>query len=164
MLSLQHSNSQPHWYQYSWPIYDHDQWLHSHFHIVVERPGQLLFLWLLSCTYCSSKQHVALFAPVQKITNHAQYGVAICVATVMKNNASLNGTWKMQRIILYTVHNKRACSKSLRKINVIVTLGGEGVLVHDVLQLHYQQTLAFNRCDYAFLCLDMPPAGSKFAF
>ena len=28
------------------------------------------------------------------------------------------------------------------KINVIMTLGGEGVLVHDVLQLHCQQTLA----------------------
>ena len=28
------------------------------------------------------------------------------------------------------------------KINVIMTLGGEGVLVHDVLQLHCQQILA----------------------
>ena len=34
------------------------------------------------------------------------------------------------------------------KINIIMTLGGEGVLVHDILQLHGQQT-GFS-CDYTF--------------
>ena len=49
------------------------------------------------------------------------------------------------------------------KINVIMTLGGEGVLVHDVLQLHCQQILALvvimHSCGW-----DTPPAVSKFAF
>ena len=38
--------------------------------------------------------------------------------------------------------SKWACPKSCGKINIIMTLGGERVLVHDVLQLHCQQTLA----------------------
>ena len=59
-----------------------------------------------------------------------------------------------------------ACPKSLSKINFVMTLGGEGVLAHDVLQLHYQQTWALivimHSCGWT--SLDTPPAVSKFAF
>ena len=47
-----------------------------------------------------------------------------------------------------------------------MTLGGEGVLVHDVLQLQCQQSLALvvmmHSCGGT--SLDTPPAVSKFAF
>ena len=40
------------------------------------------------------------------------------------------------------------------KINVLMTLGGEGVLVHDVLQLHSRSADFSYSCDYAFLWLN----------
>ena len=56
-------------------------------------------------------------------------------------NVTLNTIVSLTYIVPVQCHVVRGLVQSLcKKIKIIMTLGGEGVLVHDVLQLHYQQT------------------------